>query len=128
MNLDRAKVKAIHADMKEAMKAVAEKHGVLINTFGKVTYDTDMMNAKFKVTTLGENGQVRNEAEEDFKEYASVYDLKPSDLGKRFTFQGKPYTISGLNTRAKKFPIEAKGRNGTYKFAARDVRQALGRA
>ena len=50
--------------------------------------------------------------------YANMVGLEPSDFGMEFTQRGDTYTLCGLKTRNRKFPILAKKASDgkIYKF------------
>ena len=53
--------------------------------------------------------------------------MKPEDLGKTFLFNGQPYTLTGMRSKAAKYPMTATNRNGkTYCLRLEDVKRGLG--
>lgn len=65
---------------------------------------------------------------EDFKRFAALEGLQPSDLGRRFVIGGNTYEICGYKPRCYKNPIIAKDvrTNRTFKFPTNTVRFHLG--
>lgn len=122
----------------EVNKALAEagrKLGINIQKAGGGTFNNSSFTFKVECALIGTDGVVKDkEAEakeaEAFKDFASHYGLKPDDFGKTFTaWSGKTYTICGLNTRARKHPIQAKNiKDETYRFSAEEVKALLERA
>ena len=73
-----------------------------------------------------EEGEFIPKEHSDFKAGAWVLGFDPKDLGRKFEFQGKVFTIDGLKPRATKYQILGKGKNGKrYKFKANDVEKGL---
>ena len=85
---------------------------------------------KFEVSATNDEGIVETPEASSFKRNAVRYGLSPDDLGKTFkTWRGEEYTITGLNTRRRKYPISAVDKNGkSWKFPAEQVKDALSRA
>jgi len=125
--MDRQTSKAIAAEAVEALMAVADKYGCAVER-GSASFDTTSTKIQFAFSEIGEDGIAMTREAETFKQAAYMYGLKPEDLGKKFTSNGHTYTITGLNTRARKMPIQATREDGaTYKFTADQVMRSLGR-
>jgi hypothetical protein len=122
MELSRATVKAISADAEQALQSVAKKYGLTVER-GNGNFSSTSFMAKFEFSLAGENRDATA-----FKTRAMMYGLKESDLGRSFKSNGETFTISGLATKAKKFPILATNSKGqTYKFSASNVKLYLSR-
>lgn len=118
---DKMKVNQVAKDIDEALKAVEAKHNISIAR-GRGTYDAHTFSLKVNCVIKEASGEVFDIAARDFQRMAHLYGLKADDLGKTFYANGQPYTISGLKSRNKKYPILAKNRNGkTYKFPESSV-------
>lgn len=50
--------------------------------------------------------------EEDFKRYALDYSLVPQHLGCKFSYQGRSYTVCGLDREDRECPIVVKDEDG----------------
>ncbi len=125
--MDRATSKAIAAEAVEALMAVADKYGCEVQR-GNASFDSTSTKIQFAFSEIGEDGIVMTREAETFKEVAHMYGLQPDDLGKQFTSRGHTFTITGMNTRARKMPIQATREDGaTYKFGADMVKRALGK-
>jgi hypothetical protein len=116
----------LRAELEAALKIVADKHGISIKT-GKMTYSDTNVKVSLEVATVSEGGEVNTREKKDFLQFAEIYGLKPTDLGRNFKSQGELYQITGLNTKKQKFAIQAKRlRDGhSYGFVAEDVKRAL---
>ena len=104
--IDRQKAQLMRAYLDVALTGFEEHFGVAVDVDGVRFSET---NAKIilSVSEISESGEVIYREAEDFKQYAHHYGLKPEWLGKNFTQAGKEFTISGLNTRAKKYKVLA---------------------
>ena len=71
------------------------------------------------------DGTAHTKAELDFKRVAHLYGLSPDDFGFTFEYRGSTYTVSGINTRANRYPVQACTSDGTrYKFPASVIKDA----
>jgi len=124
----RANVRELMAEVKKALEPVAERYGLTLDRKGRSFY-RDKVPVMFEllVTKEDENGVALDGKAQEFKRHASLMGMKASDLGREFTYAGKVYRITGMNRRAKKYPILAEDvRQGkSYKFPADFVREAL---
>ena len=119
--LDKART---HID--KALAAVGKELGVNIKT-GNCRYSSSTFTFKLEGIDLGEDGKAVSKGASDFVMLATSFGLKPEDLGKEFVSRGETFKITGLNLKAKKYPIQAEmlsnGKN--YKFPADTVCRLL---
>lgn len=103
-------------DLKEALKALEEKHNVTIS-HGGIRYDDTLFTTKMTVTKNRTDGKDVQQAE--FEMNCSLYGFKESDYKRKFVSLGETFQIIGFKTRARKMPVMAvsvsTGRR--YKFA-----------
>lgn len=105
-------IREINADIQEALKAVAEKHGVKIS-IGGTSYSTADFTTKVKVESA-EAEQVKGE---ESKQWARLLDLPENVIGLKFKIQGKELEVIRLDISKPKNPVIAKGEDGkTYKM------------
>ena len=131
--IDRSVLKALRADMQEALEQVNRKYGIKLDV-GNASYDVSGRNGKFtvKVSTVESDGTVVDEYLSAYRSSCELYRLKPEWLGAEFAQGGDRFKVSGLNTGAKRGPngmpvLAVSARNGkTYKFTAEAVRRAMG--
>ena len=66
----------------------------------------------------------------DFKRKCGLYDLSPEDFGAVFTTIHGTYTVTGINSRRRKYPISGRctSTGKSYKFAAETVTRNIVRA
>lgn len=94
-NFDRAAVNALAAEVTEALRAVAARHGLTYEP-GNGKFDPTRFEPRgsFKVAA----GPATETAREEFEAYAGAYGLKPEDFGREFVGAGgHAYRIVGLN-------------------------------
>jgi len=121
---------AIGKAAEKALKDVAKEYGISIKrTSGSFTLTNYTM--KFEAAIVGKDGVIHTKAVEDFKFHCGRYGLAASDLGKTFVsdIDLEIYKITGLTSRASKFPILAENTRTkkVYKFPERIVQRALGK-
>ncbi len=115
MQFDKAGIKLLNADIAEALKAVADKHGVTVEVRGG-TYDPSGSFKPKVVFTAADHAQVEYERD------ASLLGLAPDSFGHTFKSGARTFTIAGLNLRARKRPVICTGDDGkTYSFEVRGV-------
>ncbi|KKM67498.1 hypothetical protein LCGC14_1470550 [marine sediment metagenome] len=124
--LDRSAVQVLRDDIDQALKDVADKHGVKITVNG-ARYRATEGDFKVKVNTIGTNGVVETAKRSSFIALASHHGLDPKWIDREFMHQGIRYKILGLNTRAKRYPVEVLRMDmGTaYKFPLKLVRECM---
>src|SRR3982751_3226095 len=110
-------LKALRADIDTALKAVGEKHGVLLRagncSFTEVSA-TFKLEATAGATSAADAATLKAAA--DWKKNAVYFDLNPLWLGKSFTVGGKTYEILGLMPKRQKFPVLVKDEAGTQRL------------
>ena len=125
--LNKVTIKNIRKRLTTAVKPLAKELGVAID-LGNCTFGKNNCRFQLNVALLDSDGKVITEEVDCFRDNARSFGFEPDDLGKKFVFQGRSYTIFGLKPKSHKFPIIARSDNGkTYKFPCRTVLIALGR-
>lgn len=125
---DRTAVRLLAADLEAAVKAVAAKHGLAVERRGG-SFSSTSYTPKFEFSVIGADGSAETTDVANFKRYANMFGLQPTDLGRVFAHQGTAFTICGLRPGARKNPILAKRHDGkAFVFPARVVRDMLGGA
>lgn len=124
--IDRNACKQLSADMLEALKAVALKHGVQFSYKGG-NFSSSSANFRIEAAVVGDGGVAETADRRCFKQYASLFDLKPEWLDKSFVHGNDTFTIIGLNTRKSKNPVLGKSANNgkTYIFPANTVKTLM---
>jgi hypothetical protein len=117
-------IRLINHDIQEALKSVAEKHGVKIS-LGSTSYSSADFTTKVKVETA----QAEQVKGEESKRYASMLGLPDDIIGKTITLKGQHYEVIRLDIGKPKNPVIIKkaGSEGTYKVsvdtAKRNIKQ-----
>lgn len=123
---DKNIVYVVKDQLKEELIEVGDKMGLdIVIRNGKFT-DTQL-SLKIDLRVLNDSGEAVLQMAEDFKQYAEMYGLQPSDLGKKVTYNGAKHEIVGLKPKNRKYPIIVKNlENGTkYKITAREIKLYL---
>ena len=126
MNMTKAKVMAVRADVDKAIEKALAKHG-LVGSLKNLTYSSDSITIqKFTISVKGSgvDDKFAKEAS-DFKRYAKLYNMDASDLGAKVEISGKIYTIIGAKPRSTKDPIIVENNGKFYKMDDARVARAL---
>ena len=92
---------------------------------GKMTYNGGTIFPVAVKIEVSKSGDTQEAV--DFRALAQSYGLKAEDLGKIIVVSGMNLRITGLNTRARKRPIQLESDDGRgYKMPAADVIRLLG--
>lgn len=105
--ITRSLLRAMNDDMEQALKAVAEKHGVSIEV-GSARFTSQNATFKVQIAVIGKGGVADTREAQDFRIFATSYGLSPDDLGQIFPYGGKELTIVGLSRKSAKYPILCK--------------------
>ena len=125
--IDRPFLAKAREHIDKALAAVGKELGVNIQ-LGNCRYSPgESITFKLEGNALGEDGKAVSRGASDFAMLATSFGLKPEDLGKEFVSRGETFKITGLNLKAKKYPIQAEMlSNGKgYKFPADTVCRLL---
>lgn len=115
----------LEAKLKPHLEAIGKEIGISIR-IGGGSFRPDEGSLKLKLLSIGANGKVIDTTADEFKLFAPSYGLSPDDLGKKFASHGNIYTITGLNRRRYKMPINATRSDGkAFKFPAEHVKLYL---
>ena len=108
MEINNKNLDAFRDDFEKTMQSLQEKYDVTIS-LGRITYGDQRFSAKVTVVN-GRDPEVvaRNKFDADVWKYEHL-GLRPGMYNRIFRAEdGKRYAIQGFNTKAKKWPIEAK--------------------
>jgi len=123
--IDKILLQKVRDEISHCLEPIGEKYGIELKA-GRCSYSPSNFTLKLEGSLVSEDGVVLTKEAGDFKKYAHWHGLVPEDLGKTFQSRGVVYTITGLKTRASKYPITAEASNGgSYKFAAESVKRLL---
>lgn len=109
---DRINLQGLRREMDQTLKAISDKYGITIST-GNVSYSDNECTFKVKCNTIGSDGTVITKEAKDWDRHKGLYNLSHLNTGDVISIQGSPYILTGLNTRARKAPIQFKNEAGT---------------
>lgn len=98
----------LHREIDAALKAIAEKHGLMHIRTGRLTYDVDGMFFRVpvegKVNPVGENGLLTAAAKNSGTGH--VLESLGCPLDAKAYIDGKFYKVTGYSPKRRKFPID----------------------
>lgn len=101
-----------------AVREIEEKYGFRLES-KRVLYDAGGFKMTLQVKWVGENGDGDRKAWEC---YGPGDYMRPEWYGRKFTMQGREYTLFGIALKSRRFPILARGADGkTYKFTRESI-------
>jgi hypothetical protein len=124
-SFDRSACKLVAHDAEEALRAVAEKHGLVFSRkSGSFSATTLTVHGEFSV--VSQDGTAQTPEVTAFRQFATMYGLSPEDLGKEFEVRGRTFELTGLGSGSK-YPLLAKevGTSKVFKFEAHTVAAKL---
>ncbi len=98
--ITKAKAVEVNRDVRAALEAVANKHGLTVVINGG-SFNGGSFKPRVEFKDAGGQAQI-------FESTAVLYGLKPEDLGRQFQHCGQTFEICGINARSRRFPIEAR--------------------
>ena len=122
MSLDKAAARDLRAKLQPKLDAIGDENSCWASFLGDtITWKLTGV-IPDAVTGIAE----RPEAS-DFRAAAHSFGMSPTDLGRKFTLQGRTYEVCGLQRKARVSPILCKRDDGkVFKFRAEDVKRHLG--
>ena len=119
---DSASIDLAIGEIREMFKEFKEKTGIALS-FKSTRYDE----YDFSFSCKGEIAEKHDDIEKkNFERSCFKFGLKKDYFGKSFLHEGLTYTIIGINTRARKYPVICKKSNGvTIKTTADFVNYAM---
>ena len=123
----RPETRLVSDEALKALQTTAEQFGLAVkHAGGNFTASSAVL--KFEFAVKAENGQAVSREAEAFTRCATIYGLKPTDLGRTFCMNGKHFKICGLNRNAVKMPILASAltTGKVFKFGHITVATLLG--
>lgn len=97
--MSREACKALNAEVEQALKAVAERHGLSV-TVGGGTYDAGSFKPKVEFTTA-------DAGRAEWTRYARIFGLPADGFGKTIDHKGTQYRMAGIAVGRSKFPVKA---------------------
>lgn len=116
---NKANLQVLRTEIDNALKAVENQFGIKLHA-GNASFSGNEVTFKLKGNTIGEGGTVITREATNWDRYKGLHGMDHLSVGDQITLQGKSYTLTGYNTRAKKAPVEFKDSLGRcYKCSMR---------
>mgnify|MGYP005996363937 FL=1 len=116
---NKANLQVLRTEIDNALKAVENQFGIKLHA-GNASFSGNEVTFKLKGNTIGEGGTVITREATNWDRYKGLNGMSHLSVGDQITIQGKSYTLTGYNTRAKKAPVEFKDSLGRcYKCSMR---------
>jgi len=116
---NKANLQSLRTEIDNALKAVENQFGIKLHA-GNASFSGNEVTFKLKGNTIGEGGTVITKEATNWDRYKVFNGMNHLSVGDQITIQGKSYTLTGYNTRAKKAPVEFKdSRGNNYKCSMR---------
>ena len=119
---NRAEDRAFRAEVLEALKGLAEKHGIEFSLGnGKIAMDGSFIKIELKAGVVS-NGVVQSEEARDFLMYAEHRGMKKEWLGQVFKdSRGNEHKITGFRYRASSKPVVTSSKDGNFVWDTKSV-------
>ena len=114
--MDRVTVKSIRLLLEDTLDEYFKMEGISVEV-GNASYGQS--ECTFKVIFV--DGEGTSKAESDWEQYAELYGLKKSWLGKSFKLSGKPFTITGFKPKARKNQVLIRNEKGKGYVCSADM-------
>ena len=116
---NKANLQSLRTEIDNALKAVENQFGIKLHA-GNASFSGNEVTFKLKGNTIGEGGTVITKEATNWDRYKVFNGMNHLSVGDQITIQGKSYTLTGYNTRARKAPVEFKDSRGNgYKCSMR---------
>lgn len=116
---NKANLQVLRTEIDNALKAVENQFGIKLHA-GNASFSGNEVTFKLKGNTIGEGGTVITREATNWDRHRGLHGMDHLSVGDQITIQGKSYTLTGYNTRAKKAPVEFKdSRGNNYKCSMR---------
>ena len=118
-NFNKTNLKGLRKDIAKALAEVEKKHGVSLS-IGSMSYGLDKFTARLTAYATGEGNERTSAGQIEWNKNCGRYGFSKSDFGGCVILtNGEEATFSGINTRARKYPVQVEGANGkNYKLSA----------
>ena len=116
---NKANLQSLRTEIDNALKAVENQFGIKLHA-GNASFSGNEVTFKLKGNTIGEGGTVITREATNWNRHRGLHGMDHLSVGDQITIQGKSYTLTGYNTRARKAPVEFKDLRGNgYKCSMR---------
>ena len=116
---NKANLQSLRTEIDNALKALENQFGIKLHA-GNASFSGNEVTFKLKGNTIGEGGTVITREATNWNRHRGLHGMDHLSVGDQITIQGKSYTLTGYNTRARKAPVEFKDSRGNgYKCSMR---------
>lgn len=116
---NKANLQSLRTEIDNALKAVENQFGIKLHA-GNASFSGNEVTFKLKGNTISEGGTVITREATNWDRHRGLHGMDHLSVGDQITIQGKSYTLTGYNTRARKAPVEFKDLRGNgYKCSMR---------
>jgi hypothetical protein len=123
---NRPSLHMLRASLDEALKAVADRHGIVLKT-GHISFTANTCSIRIEGSTIDPSGVVHSREAEDFKINAELHGLTPEHLNRTFVSAGVTYKLVGYRIKAPKKPFIIEDEAGRKFVGTEDmIRRAFG--
>ena len=104
MTITKQMITGIRTDMEKALEEIGSKHNVSLKS-GRCSYRDSTATFKVEMSTKDASGTVVTKELEALSRAGYMYDLKAENAGVIFYQNGERYEFTGINTRARSYPL-----------------------
>lgn len=115
----RENLRALNAELYDALKPVAAKHGIVVKP-GNITFDTLSFKTKFEFAVT-ETASGVSGAEATFRRDIEFSAMKPEHFGREFLSRDQRFKIVGFKRGVRLPVIAARADGKRFRFAVSDV-------
>ncbi len=108
---DKTNLRLLRTPIETALKAIETEFGISVK-LGNARFTPDNVTFKLELATVGANGTAASKEANSLKFYGELYGLPKNSLGRIFTEDNKQFEITGLRTKARRFPVLVKRSDG----------------
>lgn len=118
MEINKTTIQAFRNDFKTAVAQLEQQYGVRIE-LGNARYTSDHFTSKLTVSLVSSTGEVKSPLAENLEVYRNIYNI-PAEFtaGCKFSHRGSIYTLKGIDTKKRKYPVIVEQNGKTYKVSA----------
>lgn len=118
--MDRNAARVISQEAQDALQRVVQKYGLTLKVEGgRFDPYAGTFSPKITFGVVSEDGADADERQ--FKQYASLYGLKPEHFGCTFYSRGTAYKVVGLAMSRSKYPVRGQSMGGKVMLFTADA-------
>ena len=123
--IGRPEMNLISERVLKLLEPLKDEFGIHVG-LGSGSFTPQDAKIRLEIKTIGDDGEVHDPAKDNFEFLCYRFGLEPNDLGRKFRQRNRVYTITGLNPRRWKMPVNCDRDDGKkFKFSAESVKSYL---